>query len=173
MYQFEVNRKKAIAKEATHSNGLRMALPIPAWLMLLTAVMLFFSSLGGVNATPAASTKSFMEACLERNNITHEELDQFPDDPSPEDVEQKFKCYANCLLDGMGILDENGKIMADSMHEWGILSDESYENMIECKAANDMEDDPCEYSFGIVICARVNIEHHSDEIEPIEEERRK
>lgn len=112
-----------------------------------------------------------------KHNITMEELDEFPTDPSPEDIDIKFKCYADCLLNGMGFMDSNGKLNAKSLHEWGILNDESYDNMLECKAANDMEDDPCEYSFGMMLCARmldsVEMDNYSDEMDDAAVEERK
>lgn len=112
-----------------------------------------------------------------KHNVTMEELDEFPTDPSPEDIDMKFKCYADCLLNGMGFMDTNGKLNAEAMHEWGILNDESYKDILECKAANDMEDDPCEYSFGMMLCARMldsEEEYYSGEMDDeAKEERRK
>ncbi|XP_004522856.1 general odorant-binding protein 57c [Ceratitis capitata] len=185
MFQFgEVGKNTTTKSEMMlASNGRGMSLPGLTWLVLLAAILMFFLPIDKVAASPTASTRSFMEACQVKHNITMEELDEFPDEPDADEVEMKFKCYAHCLLFGMGLLDENGKLNVEYMHDVGILTDPSYESMLECKAANDMEDDPCEYSFGMMLCARMlgteeggseeNIEDIEEEVEAKEEEERR
>ncbi|XP_054739266.1 general odorant-binding protein 57c [Anastrepha obliqua] len=161
MYQFGVDRANATERGEMYSGGKGMALPRLTWLVIFAAAILFLMPLGRVTATPTGAPSSFVQACQEQHKITEEELDELPDDPNPEDIDMKYKCYANCLLNGLGFMDENGKLNAEMMHDAGILNDDSYEDMIECKAANDMEDDPCEYSFGVMLCARMI--HANDE----------
>nr|XP_014091324.1 general odorant-binding protein 57c [Bactrocera oleae] len=183
MYQFGAHGKhatttaiSALVVPAGGGKGMS-SLPGLTWLALLAVIVVFVLPPGAVTSTPTAPTRSFVEACQVKHNITMEELDEFPTDPSPEDIDIKFKCYADCLLNGMGFMDSNGKLNAKSLHEWGILNDESYDNMLECKAANDMEDDPCEYSFGMMLCARmldsVEMDNYSDEMDDAAVEERK
>ncbi|XP_018785093.1 PREDICTED: general odorant-binding protein 57c [Bactrocera latifrons] len=183
MYQFGAHEKHAtttaIMSATVLPAGGGKGMPIPGlmWLVLLAVIVGFTLPPGAVALTPTAPTRSFVEACQVKHNITLQELDEFPTDPSPEDIDMKFKCYADCLLNGMGFMNTNGKLDAEALHEWGILNDESYENMLECKAANDMEDDPCEYSFGMMLCARMlnseENDYNSDEVDEAAEERRR
>nr|ALS40423.1 general odorant binding protein 57c [Zeugodacus tau] len=153
MYQFGAHEKHATTITISSGNG--MSLSGLTWSVLLVVFVMLVLPPAAVTLTPTSASRSFMEACQVKHNVTLEELDEFPTDPNPNEIDMKFKCYADCLLNGMGFMDKNGKLDAEAMHEWGILDDESYDNMLECKAANDLEDDPCEYSFGMMLCARM------------------
>ncbi|XP_067633691.1 general odorant-binding protein 57c-like [Eurosta solidaginis] len=153
-------------------------LPSLTWLALILLGVLPALPFGNALSpqTPTTPSKDFIAACQKDFNVTEQELQEFPDEPIAEDVDMKFKCYANCLMHGMGFMDTNGRLDADAMHEMGILSEQSYECVVECKAANDMEDDMCEYSFGIMLCIRMlhgDTQDESEELKPIEEERKK
>lgn len=86
---------------------------------------------------------------MQSNNITEDELDNIKE--VHDDLDEKFKCFAHCLLDEMGFLDEMGKFDIKKWEE--IWDDEHDPTFVKCKTEYDDVDDPCEYGFQITKCA--------------------
>uniref|UniRef100_A0A1I8Q2G6 Odorant binding protein n=1 Tax=Stomoxys calcitrans TaxID=35570 RepID=A0A1I8Q2G6_STOCA len=94
------------------------------------------------------------EQCMERHNIAEDDIPKMHmDDFDASEVDEKFKCFAHCMLEEMGYLDEAQKLNLAKLEEDEDFKDEYLDIAVKCKAEHDFIEDPCEYSFKIMSCA--------------------
>ncbi|XP_037951620.1 general odorant-binding protein 57c-like [Teleopsis dalmanni] len=67
-------------------------------------------------------------------------------------IPKQIKCFANCLLEEMNLLDEYGKLDTKKVVKYAYSDDEDLEGINKCKTLHDAEEDACEYGAKIMVC---------------------
>ncbi|XP_075166313.1 general odorant-binding protein 57c-like [Haematobia irritans] len=118
----------------------------------ITIALAFF--VGVISAKEEEDLMRINALCMERNDISEKEMAQFQDDDfDPSQLDDKFKCFFQCLMGEMGYFDDFGKLDMAKLEGNDRITQEHKDIAAKCKAEHDAIQDPCEYSFMIATCA--------------------
>ncbi|XP_005187181.1 general odorant-binding protein 57c-like [Musca domestica] len=91
--------------------------------------------------------------CLKESEIGEDEIDDLMDSlyDDATAVDERFKCYAHCMLERWGHFGEDGKLDVETFNDQN-MTDQDMAAVEKCKSEKDNIEDKCEYAFEVTAC---------------------
>ncbi|EDW72587.2 Odorant-binding protein 57d [Drosophila willistoni] len=120
-------------------------------LSILSALLLIVTLTKGDHS----AFKAVAESCRTEQQITeveHMSLENWQPNMSAATVDRRLKCYLDCVLQGMEVMDATGQLDLDKYMAYGIVDESMRNGVSACRLGQAGLSDPCEYAFGIYNC---------------------